>query len=161
VSQPLNSLEAKFDDLSNAIIHLNEYSYQYNTILIGISVLKSQESSMETTTLCIQLFKEMGVAVKLEDIDIAHRVPDRKPSMYKPIICEFSRRIVKEQVISCRRNVNKINPKNVGLAAGAHLSEARVYDHLPPDLQNLLFEAKKFQLQYATNFVGLKIPLFF
>jgi hypothetical protein len=73
--RPLNSLAAKVDDLSNAIIHLNEYSYQYNIKLIGIPELKSQESSMETSTLCMQLFKEMGVAVRLEDIDIAHRVP--------------------------------------------------------------------------------------
>lgn len=111
---------------------------------------------METSTLCMQLFKEMGVTVKVEDIDIAHRVPARKPSKYKPIICKFSRQIVKEQVISCRRNVNKINPKNIGLAAGAHLSEARVYDYLPPNLQNLLFEAKKFQQQYAYKFCWVK-----
>jgi hypothetical protein len=75
----------------------------------------------------------MGIAgVTLEDIEIAHRVPARKDSKnaYKPIICKFSRRIVKDQVINCRWNINKVNPKTVGLAPDVQLSEGRVFDHL-------------------------------
>jgi hypothetical protein len=92
----------------------------------------------------------------LEDIDIAHRVPARKDSKYKPIICQFSRRIVKDQVINCRRNINKVNPNTVGLAPDVQLSEARVFDHLTPSLQKLLFEAKKIQQQHAYKFCWVK-----
>jgi hypothetical protein len=72
----------------------------------------------------------MGVVgITLEDIDITHRVPARKDSKHKPIICKFSRRIVKDQVINCRRNMNKVNPITIGLAPDVQLSEARVFDH--------------------------------
>ena len=90
----------------------------------------------------------MGVtSISLEDIDIAHRVPARNDSRYKPIICKFSR-------ANCKRiiNINKVNPNSAGLPPGSQLSEARVYDHLTPSLQTLLYEAKKFQQQYSYKF---------
>lgn len=86
----------------------------YNAKLVGIPELKSLESSLETSKLCVQLFRAMGVAgTTLEDIDIAHRVPARKDSKYKPIICKLSRRIFNDQVINCRRDINKVNPNTV------------------------------------------------
>ncbi|XP_028408232.1 uncharacterized protein LOC114530817 [Dendronephthya gigantea] len=149
--------DSKVDGLTNDIDSLECYSYQYNVKLVGIPQLKTMESSLETSKLCVQLFKEMGVAgITLEDIDIAHRVPGRKALRDKPIICKFSRRIVKDQVINCRRNINKVNPNTVGLAPDVQLSEARVFDHLTPSLQKLLFEAKKIQQQQAYKFCWVK-----
>jgi hypothetical protein len=129
----------------------------YNAKLVGIPDLKALESSLETSKLCVQLFKAMGVAgTTLGDIDIAHRVPARKDSKYKPIICKLSRRIFKDQVINCRRDINKVNPNTVGLAPDVQLSEARVFDHLTSSLQTLLFEAKKFQQRHAYKFCWVK-----
>ena len=85
----LNSVEAKVDGITDARDNLECYSYQYNLKLVGIPELKA-ESSLETSELCVQLFKELGVtSISLEDIDIAHRVPSRNDSKYKPIICKF------------------------------------------------------------------------
>ena len=95
----------------------------------------------------------MGVAsISLDDIDIAHRVPARNDSKYKPIICKFSRQITKDQLMNCRRNINKVSPNIVGFASDAQLSEARIYEHLTPSLQKLLFEAKKFQQLHSYKF---------
>ena len=127
----LNSLEAKVDGITDAIDNLECYSYQYNLKLVGIPELKAKKSWTKTSNLCVLLFKEMGVtSISLEDIDIAHRVPARNDSRYKPIICKFSRRIVKEQDVNCRRNINKVNPNSAGLPPGSQLSEARVYYHI-------------------------------
>ena len=96
----------------------------------------------------------MGVAsISLEDIDIAHRVPVRNDSKYKRIICKFSRRITKDQVMNCRQDINKVSPNIVGFASDAQLSEARIYEHLMPSLQKLLVEAKKFQQQHSYKFL--------
>ena len=104
----------------------------------------------------------MGVAsISLEDIDIAHRVPARNDSKHKPIICKFSRRITKDQVMNCRRNINKVSPNIVGFPSDAQLSEARIYEHLTPSLQKLLFEQKHFSNNTRTSSVGLITRKFF
>ena len=57
----LNSLEAKVDGITDAIDNLDCYSYQYNLKLIGMPELKAKKESLETSELCVQLFKELGV----------------------------------------------------------------------------------------------------
>jgi chromosome segregation ATPase len=60
----LDCLEAKVDGITNAIDNLECYSYQYNAKLVSIPELKAMESSLETSKLCVQLFKEMGACCR-------------------------------------------------------------------------------------------------
>ena len=87
----------------------------------------------------------MGAAsVSLQDIDIAHRVPSRQASN-KPdaIVCKFVRRLAREEVLSKRRATNE--PSDLGMAPHLAVNHIRLYEHLTPSLQQLLFEAKSFQ----------------
>jgi hypothetical protein len=53
----VDCLEAIVDGITNAIDNLECYSYQYNAKLVGIPEHKAMESLLETSKLCVQLFK--------------------------------------------------------------------------------------------------------
>lgn len=76
------------------------YSYQYNVKLVGIPEKNQNESAIETTNICCNLFNKIGVKVSESDIDIAHRVPGKnaKPGP-KLTICKFVRRLTKERIM--------------------------------------------------------------
>ena len=101
LSARLTELATKVDSLSNAINGAQQYSYAYNIKLMGVPELKSKETAIETSQLCEQIFKAMGVNASLQNIDTAHRVATRNPdsNQAKPIICKFVRRLAREQVM--------------------------------------------------------------
>ena len=127
------------ENLSKAIDDAQEYSYSFNVKLLGIPELKNRESAIETSTLCVQIFKDMGAQVSLQDIDIAHRVSTRRniEDRPKPIICKFIRRLAREQVMAVRKNIKKVDPRHVGLSEES-MANAAIYDHLSPKTQKLL-----------------------
>lgn len=45
--------------------------------MLGVHELEQRESAFDTTTLCVKLFNGMGFEINPQDIDIAHRVPNR------------------------------------------------------------------------------------
>ena len=103
------------------------------------------------------LFPAMGAEISIEDIDIAHRTPSRSAtSGPKTIICKFSSRLTKDNVINRRNELSKLTPNSVGLPEEESLSDAKMYDHLTPEMQKLLVDAKKFQQRYRYSFCWVK-----
>jgi prefoldin subunit 5 len=153
----LDGLSKQVEGVADAIDEIQRYSYQYNVKILGIPETKQDETSFDTTALCVGLFKGMGVDINHEDIDISHRVPSRKVSAHpKPIICKFVRRISKERVMSLRRDACKVNPVDVGLPEDSSLNNVIIFDHLTPKTQSILFEAKKFKDQHNYSFCWTK-----
>ena len=143
LSRRLNKLSAEVTRVGNAIDEVEEYSYQFNVKIIGLPE-KSSETAAKTSALCIKLFQEMGTEVFLSDIDIAHHVPSRRQNgALKPIICKFVRRLAKASVLETRQSASQVNPSNIGLSADSVLDRVRIFDHLTPKKQHLLFEAKR------------------
>ena len=104
----------------------------------------SDEAASTTSKLWVKLFKEMGENISIQDIDTAHRVPQRNNAGNpKPIVCRFVRRLVKESIMSHRKEISDVTSAAVGLPEGSSLSSARIYDHLSPRMQPVLFQAKK------------------
>ena len=163
LSRRLNKLSAEVSRVGNAIDEVEEYSYQFNVkILIGLTE-KSSETAAETSALCVKLFQEMGAEVFPSDIDIIHRVPSRQQNgAPKPIICKFVRRLAKASVMETRQSAPQVNPSNIGLSADSVLDRVRIFDHLTPKKQHLLFEAKRFKEQNQSNTAsaGPRIPRF-
>jgi hypothetical protein len=58
--------------------------------------------------------------------------------------------LAKERVIAARKRTSNINPQQLGLSPEAQLSNLNIFEHLPPRLQELLFEANKYKR--ANNF---------
>ena len=157
LTKKLNSLAEQVGEIAEAIDAIDRYSYQYNVKIVGIPEVNSPETALETSSLCVKLFEAMGVEISLQDIDIAHRISTRSAtSGPPPIICKFTRRLVKEQVMNRRREVSAVSPSSLGLSIEVSLSQAAVYDHLTPKIQKLLIDAKKFQEQHLYSFCWVK-----
>ena len=116
-----------------------------------------REPAIDTTKLCVRIFQAMGCNISINDIDIAHRVPARNATNSpRPIICRFVRRLIREEVMSRRQEITRVDPKDVGLGDTADLSNSMVLDHLTPKAQKLLAEAKKFKIQHNYAFCWTK-----
>lgn len=153
----LDALSNQVEAIASAIEESQRYSYRYNVKITGIPDEKPSESAIETTAICVNLFKKLGIEISDQDIDISHRVSTRNARAGpRPIICKFSRRIVKEQVMKLRKNACKVRAVDLGLRAEGFLDEARILDHLTPQVQKLLAETKKYQLRKGFRFCWVK-----
>lgn len=120
----LTEISANVEHLSMSIDEAQQYSYSYNVKLMGIPQMKPRETAQETSELCVKVFQKMGVQLMLQDIDIAHRVPTRKTTdKPKPIICKFTRRLAREQVMAARKEIKKLNPNSLGLSPESNFDE--------------------------------------
>ena len=60
-----------------------------------------------------------------------------------------SQRLAKKCVMECRKDAGStVNPSAIGLPDQAFLSEVRIFYHLTPKMQSILYEAKKFKNQH-------------
>jgi len=136
--------------------------YQYNVQIVGLPEIDPRESASAITSLCISLLKASGVDINNQDVDIAHRVPSRQATCTvgpRPVICKFTRKIVKEEVINQRKEARKVSATSIGLPAECSLGNVKVFDHLTPQTQNLLADAKKFQARNGFRFCWSKTLL--
>ena len=96
----LDELATKVDEMSSTLDQFLRYSYQYNITILGFPETDTKESASTTTDLCLKFFKTTGMEISCYDIDIAHRVPKRNATPGpRPIVCKFTRRIIKEEGI--------------------------------------------------------------
>lgn len=144
MSCQLRTIEANLNNVEKAVEEMCKYSYQYNLKIFGLSKANPKETAMQTMNLCVKLFKEIGADVSLQDIDIAHRVTPRDPKKTPPIICKFTRRIAKEDVMSCKGNLREVNFALTDLKTEGRVN---IYDHLTPKAQMLFNQTKKFQME--------------
>ena len=115
----LNLLSSRVGKIGDSIEQLHRYSFQYNIKIIGLPESETQESASQTASLCINLFKAAGIEISNQDIDIAHRIPTRiATSGPRPIVCKFTRRIMKEQVMNARNEACKVSANSIGLLSG-------------------------------------------
>ena len=56
LSAHLAQVSAKVDEVGKAIDTIEEYSYQYNIKIVGVPELNSQETAMDTSKLCANLY---------------------------------------------------------------------------------------------------------
>ena len=153
----LGNKESKCDKISEAVDQMEEYSYQFNIKIVGMPQHNVSESA-EVTSKCLDLFKAIGVEdVSLQDIDIAHRIPARrKTDRPSAIVCKFARRLAKQKVMAERSRVCNMQASQFGFSHDMDVGHLNIYDHLTPRLQQLLFEAKKFQVTNQFKFCWVK-----
>ena len=149
-SEKLDTLTKRVCEMTIAIDEATAYSYQYNIKIVGVPEKASKESAADTADICLKMFNKLGVSVKEEDIDIAHRVPTRNKDRQKQpnnphIVCKFVRRVVRNRVLDARYNLECLEAYDLGLPEELLLNRIGIFPHLPPKLQTLLRQAKKFQ----------------
>ena len=152
-----DELAAKVDEMSSTLYQFLRYSYQYNIKILGFPETDADESVSTTTALLLKSFKATGVEISCYDIDIAHRVPKRNATAGpRPIVCKFTRRIDKEKVMNKRNDACKVTATCVGIPADCSFKDVRLFDHLTPQIQQLLVDAKKFQNRNGCKFCWAK-----
>ena len=58
--------------------------------------------------------------------------------------------------MSCRGEISRVDPKDVGPGEAADLSNSMLLDHLTPKVRELLAEAKKIKIQHKYAFCWVK-----
>ena len=117
----VREIARKTESISKAIDDIQLYSYHYNLKIVGVLQTDPDEKASNTVDLCIKVFSGIGADVSASDIDIAHRVPTGNQNGRRrqasqsftnpPIICKFcTRRIIRDDVLSKRRNSNRLLP---------------------------------------------------
>ena len=136
--------------ISKAIDDIQAYSYQYNLKIVGVPQAEINEKATDTVELCVKVFAGIGVKVSPWDIDVAHRVPARTQDGRRrgilPIICKFTRRMVRDEVLFKRRNCNHLLPATFGLNPENEV-RISIFSHLTPRLQELFYLAKSVKEQ--------------
>lgn len=151
----LDELAAKVDEMSSTLDQFLRYSYQYNIKILGFPETDTNESASTTTALCLKFFQAAGVEISCYDIDIAHRVPKRNATPGpRPIVCKFTGRIIKEEVMSKRNDACKVTATSVGISADCSLEDVRLFDHLTPQIQQLLVDAKNSNSEWLQILLG-------
>ena len=155
----------KTESISKAIDDIQLYSYQYNLKIVGVPQTDPDQKASNTVDLCLKVFSGIGADVSASDIDIAHRVPTRNQNGRQrqasqsitnpPIICIFTRRIIRDDVLSKRKNSNRLLPTNFGLQSENDL-RISIFSHLTPRLQELLYLAKSFKEQGSYKYCWAK-----
>jgi seryl-tRNA synthetase len=133
----LNQITEKVMKVESAIDAIEQYSYKYNVKIIGVPQTSTNESSEVTAMLCLEIFKAMGVqGLTIQDIDTAHRVPQRRNFISSstndgsnPIICKFTRRLAKEAVMSKRKEIKKVSCSSLGISQ-QHLSMQLQWEYM-------------------------------
>ena len=67
----------------------------------------------------------------------------------KPVVCKFIWRLAKEEVM-------KRCLATLGLSPEFNMDDIKIYDHLTPNLQQLLSEANKLKTSYHFQFIWVK-----
>ena len=84
-----------------------------------------------------------------DNVDTADRVPIRNASLNgpKPIICKFVLGIALKEFMSHHRQITEVDLTAIDL--DGDLLNAMILDHLTPNAQEFLFEAKKFKTRFS------------
>ena len=139
---------------------LQDYSYQYNGKITGVTEKKTSESAFDTATVCVNLFYQMGVNIKVWSPDTAHRVPTRNKKKPFPIICKFLQRLdIKKMLWGTGKKANDIDPVALGFATVSpeFTMSTLVYSKTSPRQKNpYLPKPKSSKPRTTLPFAGLK-----
>ena len=145
ITARIDKIEKKCDLLTQAIDDIESYSYRYNIKIYGVPMATENESSEETTKLCLKLFQAMGIS-DCTIQDIAHRLPARNASNRpNAIVCKFTRRITKERIMAARNQISNVTASQLDIPSSVPLNRLSIFDHLTPKQQKLFYEAKKYK----------------
>ena len=116
LSSQISEVKPRVDTIANAFDEFQEYSFQYDVKIVCVPEVCSDEAASTTSKLCVKLFKEMGEYISIQDIDIAHRVPQRNNTRNpRPIICRFVRWLAEESLMSHWKEISNVTPSALGL----------------------------------------------
>ena len=158
IASSLDDISRRIHSIEDSIEAIDKYSYQYNIKIIGIPQTSHYETTEKTSEICVDLVNKISATnVTMNDIDIAHRIPNRQEHSTGPpaIVCKFTRRIAKEQVMNRKKNVRNITAQDLKIWPVSPM-KVMIFEHLTPKMQELLKECKTFQRDHGYKYCWVK-----
>ena len=147
-------MSERVEEIGKSVELIQCYSCKYNIKIVDLPEIKASESASDTTILCLSFFKAAGVEIYILDIDIAHRTLTRNATPGpRPGVCKFAWRISTEKVKNVRKDECKVTASSFGLPADCTLKNAKLFDNLTPQVQQLLADTKIFQTRDGFRFL--------
>lgn len=121
----------KNDKILQEFREFRECRNQHNIKIMGMPKKSKEKTALDTSSLCVALFKEMGANITINDIDTAQRTAEGKDSDGPtPVICKFVRRLAKDLVISVKQRACDVNPRNIqGFSEDTDVSKIMICDY--------------------------------
>ena len=116
-------LREKQDEILNEI-------YQHRIKIVGVPEKSPEETALETSSLCVSLFREMGTDITIHEIDTAKRITKGRGSDdCRPIICKFVRQLARDSVMYFQQQACKVNPAKIGFPQDTDVSKISISDY--------------------------------
>jgi len=133
-------------NLSDEMIELQQYSRFNNVVISGIR----DDKTIDTYEAVKGLAEYLGVNIKKEHIDIAHRRGTRSNIKDRPIIVKFANRWVKEELmIAKKQKMPNLTTADLGYTQPSQ--NVYLSDHLSPYLQLVHYKARQLEREKMVN----------
>lgn len=145
-------LKDRDEELLSCEDHVNgleQYTRRNNVVISGVPVSKDEN----VTSIVQNCARAAGFQIQECDIDICHRLPQRKSTNNPPnIVVKFVRRTMKNSLIAASKK-NKPRLRNIGLP-----SDDRIFfaEHLSPRNADLHYRARLIQKEHDIRYIWTK-----
>ena len=142
----------KLVDLEIKHYQLEQYTRRRNIEIANIPHIVTDDNLEEKVQ---QIFKEIGVTVKSEDIEACHRLNTRNKDGNKNVIVRFVNRKLVEKIISVRKESANINNNVVGFPEN---TEIFINENLCPYYRGIFGKCRKLKknnkMKYLWTVIG-------
>jgi len=141
-------------DLRDENEGLKQYLRINNLVISGIPDVPEVDPKQAV----IDLANYLGLTLKEDNIDIAHRLPTRQKGKDRPIVVKFAQRWCKEQLMD--KVIGEIKQKKVidtkGLGYTAPNATVFINEHLTPNMQKIHYQARQLKKEGKISSVHVK-----
>ncbi|XP_046674914.1 uncharacterized protein LOC124363696 [Homalodisca vitripennis] len=131
-----STLNIEVTSLKNRVRALEQYSRKNNVEVNGIPETPRED----VVGLVRDVGAALGVEIQESDISTAHRVPSFRKDRPPPLIVQFSRRFIRNTVLSKYKEKKGLTARQINSAFPDKI--VYVNEHLTPDKKNFLSKLK-------------------
>ncbi len=134
--------------LQRRVISLENHSRRRNIEVHGVTELEDED----VAGIVVKVASKLGVTLKPQEIEAAHRVPTRAEGKPSPIIAELTTRSKREKIIAIKNK--QINCSDI--VNSEDKNRVFVYAQISPELKALRWQAKQKAISSKWQFVWIR-----
>lgn len=150
LSKTITSKDGVIKELTGRIAHIEQYSRNKNIEINGV-IQKENENIIDVVSKVIAV---LGVELGIDDIEVAHRIPTRHQDRPSPIIVQFLKRKIRDEILSRRQThviTNDYVFKDNRIAGRIYVNES-----LSPFYKELFWKTKNYAKENNYTYVWFK-----
>lgn len=147
LEKQLRERETRIETLENRMMDMENYSRRKNIEIVGLKK-QNNENLMETfSKICKKI--EVEDKINAKDIDIIHRIPNRKDDKYQTVIIKFNNHNTRNIILEKRRM--KIN--NNDIYGDGDTREVYINENQSKEFKSMFWEIKKEALRQGYAYI--------